>query len=335
MGGFLLRRLAFGLIAVFGVLTASFFFWTMKFWPSTPAFHAYWVWLRGIVNGQSFTTGSLPDPHPVPGQEELPANLWTYVYSPFGRTLLLLALTLLLVLLIAVPLGLLAAAFRGRAVDVALRISSYAVWAVPGFLLASILQDALGALPRTWGIHVFPTGGWAGECPNGMGIDFSNLHCPAAGTGLNHVGLVLWHLALPAISLALGFIGLHSRYLRNALIDTLGEPYIAVARGKGLNERRVVFRHALRNALVTFVPVLVSDFGLLFGGAFAVDLVFQLGGAGQMFIEALNLGVDALVPVDTNALQLVLLLGAGLIFVGSVLGEVALWFIDPRTRPDR
>jgi ABC-type dipeptide/oligopeptide/nickel transport system permease component len=81
-------------------------------------------------------------------------------------------------------------------------------------------------------------------------------------------------------------------------------------------------------------PVLVSDFGLLVGAAFAVDIVFQLGGLGQMFIVALNLNVDAMVPVDTNALQLALLLGAGLMFLSSLLGEVSLSSLDPRTRPD-
>ena len=334
MIGFLVRRFVFGVVSVFVVLTGSFFYWTLVYWPGTSAGDAYWVWLKGLVTGHSFTTGSLPDPNAAPGQEEVPANLWHFVCAPFGRTLLLLGVTLVLVLLIAVPLGAIAAAYRGRAVDTALRVGSYAVWAVPGFLMASILQDALGALPNGWGIHVFPTGGWAGECPGGIGIDFTNGHCPAPGTGFNHVGLVLWHLLLPAISLALGFIGLHARYLRNALIDTLGEPYITVARGKGLSERRILLRHALRNALVTFVPVLVSDFGLLLGGAFAVDIVFQLGGAGQLFINSLNLTVDALVPVDTNALQLLLLLGAGLIIVSSVAAEVAISFIDPRTRRD-
>jgi peptide/nickel transport system permease protein len=270
----------------------------------------------------------------VPGQEESLTNLWNFVCAPFGRTLLLLVMTLVLVLLVAVPLGALAAANRGRVGDSALRIGSYAIWAIPGFLMALILQDALGALPRTWGLSVFPRGGWAGECPNGMGLDYSTFRCPAAGTGFTHVGHVLWHLMLPALSLALGFIGLHARYLRNALIDTLGEPYVTVARSKGLSERTILVRHAMKNALVVFVPVLVSDFGLILGGAFAIDIVFQLGGAGQLFINSLNLSVDALVPVDTNALQLLLLLAAGLIVVSSLVSETALWVIDPRTRPD-
>src|SRR5204863_8421818 len=114
-----------------------------------------------------------------------------------------------------------------------LRAVSFGAWAVPGFLVAFVLQDALAAQPSGWGIHVFPTGGWAGECPGGVGIvlDSNRVpHCPSAGTGLTHVGLVLYHIALPALSLAIGFIGLHARYLRSALLDTLGEPYVTVAR---------------------------------------------------------------------------------------------------------
>jgi peptide/nickel transport system permease protein len=335
MLGFLLRRVVFGLVAIFGVLTASFFFWTWTYWPSTPAGHAYWVWLKGLVSGHSFTTGSLPPPDPAPLHEEELSRLWSYVCAPFGRTLLLLVVTLVLVVAVSVPLGLLAARFRGSVVDLGLRIASYGFWAVPGFLLGSFLQDALGALPfGGWGIHVLPTGGWAGECPHGMGIDYSTLHCPPAGHGWSHVGHVFLHLVLPATSLALGFIGLHARYLRNALIDTLGEPYVVVARSKGLTERSLLFRHALKNALVTYVPILISDLGLILGGAFAIDVVFHLGGVGEMFITALNLSVDALLPVDTNALQLVLMLAAGLVFLTSLVGEVALWSIDPRTRPD-
>ncbi|MDX6480001.1 MAG: peptide/nickel transport system permease protein [Gaiellaceae bacterium] len=331
---FLVRRLVFGLVAMFLVLSGSFFFWTLHYWPRTPAFPAYLAWLKGFVNGHSLSTGLLPPPDAVaPG----PAHLWQYVCEPFGRTLLLLLVTFVLVVLIAVPLGTLAAARRDSTFDTVLRVTSYAAWTIPAFLVALILQDGLAALSGGWGTDLFPRAGWAGECPGGIGLVFDSHrmpHCPSAGTGLTHIGLVLYHLTLPALSLALGFIGLHARYLRSALLDTLSEPYIAVARSKGLSERAVLFRHALRNALVTFVPVLVSDFGLLLGGSLVVDIIFRLGGLGEMFIDALKLTVEAFVPVDTNALQLALLLGAGLMFVMSVLGEVALWFVDPRTRPE-
>jgi peptide/nickel transport system permease protein len=322
MGAFVLRRLAFGLLALFVGLSASFFFWTSKYYPSVPPLHAYWVWLRGMPSGRSFSHGLET------------AHLASSVGGAFGRTLLLLVLTLVLVLVISLPLGCLAAAKRGSAVDFFLRCASYAVWAVPAFLLATLAQEGLGRVPGGWGVGWFPYVGWAGECPGGQGIDQHNFQCPAAGTGLTHVGLVLDHLALPAFALALGFIGLQARYLRSSLLDTLDEPYITVARAKGLSERAVVVRHGVRNALVTFVPAVVSDFGVIFGAALAIDFIFQLGGIGSLFINDLKLNIDAFAPVDTYAVQFALLLGGALMLTASVLGEVALWLLDPRTRPD-
>jgi peptide/nickel transport system permease protein len=317
MVAFLLRRVAFGLVALFLGLSGSFLFLTSKYQPSTPILHAYKVWLRGLPNGHSISS-----------------SLFLYVGAAFGRTLLLLALTLVIVLAVAIPLAYLAAARRGSALDFLLRCGSYAAWAVPGFLLATLLQEGFGRVPGGWGLPWFPYIGWAGECPDGQGIDQHNFQCPSGGTGLTHVGLVLDHLALPAIALALGFIGLHARYLRASLLNALDAPHITVARAKGLPERAVLLRHAMRNALVAFVPALVSDFGLIFGAALAVDYIFQLGGMGTYFISALALNVDAYVSVDTYALQLTLLLGGALILTASVLGEITLWLLDPRARPD-
>jgi peptide/nickel transport system permease protein len=145
---------------------------------------------------------------------------------------------------------------------------------------------------------------------------------------------VIYHLTLPALALALVFIGVHSRYLRNSLIEALDAPYITVARAKGLTERAVLLRHALRNAFVAFVPALVSDLGLLLGGALAVDYIFQLGGLGTVLIALLELDIDGVPQVDVYALQLALLLGAAVILTASILSEVVLALIDPRTKAD-
>ena len=145
---------------------------------------------------------------------------------------------------------------------------------------------------------------------------------------------MIYHLTLPALSLALAFIGVHSRFLRNSLIEALDAPYITVARAKGLTERAVLLRHALRNAFVAFVPALVSDLGLLLGGALAVDYIFQLGGLGTVLIALLELDIDGVPQVDVYALQLALLLGAAVILTASILSEVVLALLDPRTRAD-
>lgn len=330
---FLLRRVAFGLVVLFVALSGSFFFWVEKN-KTSGKLHDYWVWLRGVFSGHSLSTGSLPAPSSEFVTNPPLVHLMSYVGAAFGRTLLLLAVTLLIVLVVAIPIGCIAASMRGSLADVTLRVSSYAVWAVPAFLLATILQEAFGRIPGGWGLPWFPYIGWAGECPGGKGIDQHTFQCPSGGSGLTHVGLVLDHIALPAIALALGFIGLHARYLRNSLLETLDQPYITVARAKGLTERRLLLHHGVRNAFVTFVPALVSDFGLILGGALAVDFIFQLGGMGSMFIGALKLNVDAFVPVDVNALQFALLLSGGLMLLASVLGEAMLFLLDPRVRAD-
>jgi peptide/nickel transport system permease protein len=335
--GFILRRLVVGVIALFVGLSASFFFWGTQYPPlkGTPILHDYWVWVRGLPTGHSLThglllsTGTGTSAFVSPGS----APILSIVVGPLARTLLLVAVTIVLVVVTAVVLACVAAAKRGSALDLGLRAGSYLTWAVPGFVLATVLQEGLGRLPGGWGLGWFPYIGWAGECPNGQGIDSHNFQCPSGGTGLTHVGLVLDHLALPAIALALGFIGLHARYLRSSLLDALAAPYVTVARGKGLTERTVLLRHALRNALVTFVPAVLSDFGALFGAAMVVDYIFSLGGLGQLFIGMLNLNADALVPIDTYQMQLILLFAGGLMLLASVLGETAVALLDPRARP--
>ncbi len=323
MAGFLLRRLVLGLVALFVALSGSFFFFASQYLPlrSTPLLHAYWVWLRGVPSGRSLSHGLYG---PI---------LWP-VLTAFERTLALLGLTLVFVLVVAVALGCVAAARRGSALDLVLRTGSYVAWAVPGFVLAIVLQQALGRIAGGWGLGWFPAVGWAGECPGGQGIDLHTFRCPAAGTGLTHVGTVLYHLTLPAVALAVGFVGLHARYLRNSLLDALDAPYITVARAKGLPERAVLLRHALRNALVTFVPAVLSDFGAIFGAALVVDVVFGLRGLGAVFIGQLHLNVDATVPMEIYGMQLLLLIGGALVLTASLLGEVVVVLLDPRTRPD-
>jgi peptide/nickel transport system permease protein len=324
MGGFLLRRLAFGFLVLFIGLSGTFFFLASTFQPlaASPLLHDYWLWVRGLPTGRSLNTGLLSN------------HLLASVGAAFGRTLLLLLVTLAIVLVISIPLGVLAAAKRGSALDLLVRCVSYVAWAIPAFLVATVAQEGLGRVPGGWGAGWFPYVGWAGDCPGGQGIDEHNFRCPSGGHGLNHVGLVLDHLALPAIALAFAFVGLLARYLRSSLLDTLDEPYITVARAKGLPERTVLLRHGVRNALVTFIPAVVSDFGLIFGAALAIDAIFQLGGIGTLFIGDLRLTVDGVVPVDTYALELALLLGGCLVLTASVLGEAVLWTLDPRTRPE-
>jgi len=324
MAGFLLRRLVLGLVAMFAALSLGFYYFASKFYPlrGTSTAHAYWVWLQGIPTGRSFTQG-LIYPH-----------IFSMVMAAFGRTMALLALTLVIVVVISIPVGLISAANRGKPIDFTLRIGTYVAWAVPGFVVAIVLQDGFGRIPGGWGVPWFPPVGWAGNCPSGQGVDLHNFQCPAAGHGLTHVGEVIYHLTLPAIALALGFIAVNARYLRSSLIDTLDAPYITVARGKGLTERAVLQRHALKNAFVTFVPALVSGLGLIFGAALVVDYIFKLGGVGTLFLTLLPYNSDGIIQVDAYALMFLLLTSACVMIVASSLSEAVVAWLDPRVRAD-
>lgn len=247
-----------------------------------------------------------------------------------GRTAALLAMTMVVVLVFALLIGCVSASTRGSMLDIVLRCFTYLGWAIPAFLLALVLQQTVGKVAGGSGLGWFPIAGWAGKCPGGLGIDLHTFRCPAAGTGLTYVGHVVDHLVLPAFALAAGFVGLHARYLRASLIESLDAPFATVARAKGLPERKVVLRHALRNSLATFLAAILTDFGAIFGASLAVDWVFHLGGLGSLFVAILN--INSTVPfLDTYAMELLLLIGGAWVLLASILSEVAVGLLDPRT----
>jgi peptide/nickel transport system permease protein len=132
-------------------------------------------------------------------------------------------------------------------------------------------------------------------------------------------------VTVPAVALATSFVGLHARYLRSALLNSLGAPYIMTARAKGLPERSVVLRHALRNSLTSFVSALFLDFGSVFGAALTVDWVFKLGGLGTLFLNEI-----ANPAIDPNEVTSLLFVTALLVLVSSVLNDLVVGWLDPR-----
>jgi ABC-type dipeptide/oligopeptide/nickel transport system permease component len=318
MAGFLLRRLLLGLVVLFVASSATFCFFASKYFPlkTEPLAHAYWTWLRGIPTGHSLSRGV--------GHEAL----WPVVGPAIAHTLALLACTFVLVVVFALLFGCLAAAVRGSALDVSLRGISYAAWSMPAFLLALVLQQTLGNFPGGYGLGWFPFAGWPGTCTPTFGV--AGFQCNSH-FHVSDIPAILHALTLPSIALALGYVGLHSRYLRSSLVDVLDAPFITVARAKGLPERNVVLRHALRNSLVTVAPVAFSDFGAIFGASLAVDYVFQLNGIGSVFINVLAVNSTS-ASIEAYLAELLLLVGGVFVLLASILSEVLLRLLDPRVR---
>ena len=277
----------------------------------------YWAWVKGIPSGRSFGV--------VCGGETT-----SQVWPAFAHTAALLGATALIVVVVALALGTLAASRAGSLWDTGLRGFSYAAWAVPPFLLAILLQSLL-----RWGghhsIHWFSVYGWPASCLSGTGAFYP---CGPTGGTAHHVLEIVRALTLPALALAVAFTGLHSRYLRSSLLVALNAPYTTTARAKGLPERKVVLRHALRNSLATFTSALLLDFGAIFGAALAVDTVFGLNGlVSLLLIEVGGVGGgDGPRYLNPYAIETLLATAALLVIAASVVAEISVAALDPRVR---
>lgn len=287
----------------------------------------YWTWLKGVFTGQSVALVRQPAPsrlNPLAGSTLLDA---------IGHTAALLGAALLLVLVFGIGLALLAAIRRGSAVDVLLRGLSYVASAVPAFLLGLLVQKLFNGFGDDYGWGPFPLTGWPGSCPPALGLDAGVLpNCPAAGSGASYVANVFRYLTLPSLTLAIGFIGLHGRYLRSALSETLDAPFITTAHAKGLAERQVVFRHALRASLPTYLSAVLSDFGAIFGAALAVDWVFGLNGLGTVLVSDFPGPLEQAPFTNAYSVQIIVMIAGAIVLVGSFVAELAVAWLDPRMR---
>ncbi len=134
-----------------------------------------------------------------------------------------------------------------------------------------------------------------------------------------------WHLLLPWFVLAVLFIGFYGRVLRGNILDTINEDYIRTARAKGLNPRRVLVKHVLRNSLIPIVTLFGLDFGALLGGAIVVEAIFSLDGIGQYAYESL-------INTDLPPIMAVVLFGAFFVVLFNALVDIAYAWLDPRIR---
>lgn len=313
MTAFLARRAILGAIVLLALSYGTYWFFGRNFYGPAygrPLAPLWWDWLKGVFDGRSLNVRSFS----AYGQPSLVPAL--------GHTLGLLALTFALVVAFSLVLGVVAAARQGSALDAGLRLFFYLSWSLPAFLAALLVQTL-----AVWVDVPLPRVGWAGYCPPEVVGGFFNGPCPA-GSGVDYATNVLRHALLPAVALAASFVGLHGRYLRSSLLVALDQPYVTTARAKGLSERAVVVRHALRNSLVAFTSALLLDFGALFGAALAVDWVFRLGGIGSLFLVLI-----ANQNIDPSSVTSVLVVTALLVLLASLLNDLVVPLLDPRARP--
>jgi peptide/nickel transport system permease protein len=146
-----------------------------------------------------------------------------------------------------------------------------------------------------------------------------------AGGYFAYIGDVVYHLALPAFTLAIIFLAQYSRLSRASMIDVLGADYVRTARAKGLSETKVVFKHALRNAVLPIITVAGIQFGNLISGALLVESVFNWPGMGR-------LAFDSVLRRDYPTLLGILFFAALMVIVANLLTDLSYRFADPRIR---
>ncbi|MGI9335054.1 MAG: ABC transporter permease [Gammaproteobacteria bacterium] len=217
-----------------------------------PWYAQYASWLGGLLQGD--WGNSMVMSRPV-----LPL-----VLTALSRSFLLAALALVAVTAIAIPLGVLAAAKRGRPLDFSVSLFSYIGVSFPEFVTATLLLVFL-ARPE---IGLFPAGGYT---PPSEGF-----------------GKFLSHLVLPAITLTVILMAHISRQTRSEMIDALQQDYVRTATLKGLPRHVVLVRHALRNALLPTITVIALDVGYLIGGIVVVEEVFAYPGLGRSLVFAMQ-----------------------------------------------
>lgn len=229
-------------------------------------------------------------------------------------TLQLFAFALTFAVIIALLLGVISAIRQYSLTDYLTTIGAYFGIAMPVFFIALVLQYLFGVILRSFFLTTLGTN-WPI-----FGVSSNNADSLPP---LQFIGDRLMHLTLPTIALSMIFIASWSRYLRSSMLDTVKQDYIRTARAKGLSNRAVFFRHALRNALIPFITVVALDFAGIAGGAVITETVFGLPGIGKLFFDSLS-------ARDYPILLTLLLFAATVVILFNLLADLLYAVLDPR-----
>lgn len=219
-------------------------------------------------------------------------EVWTLIVARLPATLVLMLAGILVEVVLGLTLGTIAAVRRGGFVDRLVMMASFVGVSAPQFVVALLL------------LYVFAvTLGWL----------------PMSGYG------TFAHVVLPASTLGVLGVGWYARMVRSAMIDVLNQDYVRTARAKGLSSRRIIFRHALPNAILPIIAMIGIDIGQFMGGVVVVEAVYGWPGIGQLAWQAIQ-------QVDIPIIMGVTLTSALAIVIGNLLADLVAPLIDPRIR---
>ena len=255
----------------------------------------YLNWLKRIVMfdfGRSFV-----DDRPVSEKiaERIPITLLINISS------------MILILGVGIPLGVLSAVKRGSFLDKSTTVVTFIGFSIPEFWLALLLIN-LFAITLGW----LPISGI-------KSLDFE-YYSP-----IGKIWDVARHLALPVSIAAFGSLAGISRYMRTAMIGVIHQDYIRTARAKGLKESQVIYKHALKNAILPVITILGLSVPGLIGGSVIFESIFAIPGMGRLFYESV-------MARDYSTIMGILAIGALLTLLGNLLADIAYSYADPRIR---
>jgi peptide/nickel transport system permease protein len=224
-----------------------------------------------------------------------------------GLTMSLTGSALILSYVIAIPLGIIAALRRGGKTDRGISFTVFVLYSIPNFAAALLLilfvsgGDYLNLLPM-YGIH--------------------SINAPEMGFFQSLWDRIL-HMILPVVCLTYASLASISRYSRISMLEVLGQDFLRTARAKGLSERSIILRHALRNALIPIITIFTLELPGLIGGAIIIESIFSLPGMGQLTLQALD-------SRDVPTIMGITVLAAIVTLLAYLLADILYMIVDPR-----
>lgn len=273
-----------------------------------PVLVQYGLWLQRMVKldfGHSFASHQKPVFWHETDQD---GNLnMGMIEEALPITLLMNLVGLLLTLLLAIPLGILAAKRHLQWSDRAITLFNFIGFSIPGFWLSLLLMYWIGVI-HPW----FPISGL-------HSLHYEQLDAWGKTTDLAR------HLFIPVVIPALTGLASITLFVKNGMLDVLNQDYITTARAKGLSDAAVTYRHALRNALLPLITIVGLSLPGLIGGSVIAETIFAIPGMGKLFY-------DAVMMRDFPVVMGILMIGSALTLMGNLLADLAYAWADPRLR---
>ncbi len=275
-----------------------------KYQLDKPLTDQFWTYLSSLLSGDWGT-----DPRGVPVLGSIEAG--------FPATLELVLTSLLIMVVIGIPLGVVAANGSGRWPDHLVRILYLSGWATPTYLGGVILAIAVGP------VLGLPTKGTFSSTPSFPEITHFSVLDALLALNFPAVGDAILHLILPATALAFLNLGIATRMTRTSMLEVLPLDYVKTAKMKGLSDFLVLYKHALRNSLISTVTILGLTAGVLLSGTVVIEYIFQWPGIGLFAFNSIT-GYSF---SATIAVVIVFAIG---VVVSNIIADILYGLLDPR-----